>query len=269
MPPFTPGPRCSAAFKTTAFAAAMLAVLFALGTILDAVQAGGYQYPEAKKVDVTDDYHGKKIADPYRWLEDPDGDDTVEWVGAENALTRSYVDSYAGRDGIVKWFTNIWNYPRYSLPYKHGDRYFFSKNDGLQNQSVVYMQKSLDGKASVVIDPNKLSGDGTVALRNSEHSPEHFEFMYEYSPLHNVEPGTNYPPTLITSADTDDRVVPAHAKKFAAALQAAGGGQNPLLLRVETKAGHGGGKPMTKVIEEYADIYSFVLKTMGISSESL
>ena len=104
---------------------------------------------------------------------------------------------------------------------------------------------------------------------NAEESPEHFEFMYEYSPLHNIKPGTNYPPTFITSADTDDRVVPAHAKKFAAALQEADGGQNPLLLRVETKAGHGGGKPMTKVIEEHADIYSFVLKTMGISSESL
>jgi len=725
MSPFTPGPRFCAALKTTALAAVTLAVVFAFGAALDAVQAGGYQYPEAKKVDVTDDYHGKKIADPYRWLEDPDGDDTVEWVEAENALTRSYIDSYAGRDGIVQWFTNIWNYPRYSLPYKHGDRYFFSKNDGLQNQSVVYMQKSLGGQATVVIDPNKLSEDGTVALRNEEYShdgkllaygisgsgsdwqkihirdvdtgkdfeevlewckfssiawkhdnsgfyynrfpadgevpeedrnnyskvywheagtpqsqdvlvyedpankeygfgptitddgkylllwvyhgtddrngiyfrevksdgeftkllelkearysfvenigstwyfnttldaprgriiaidvdnparenwkdiipqtkdvidnvtmvddklvvvymrdahnlialfdksgkqigdidmptigsvwglsgkrsdkemffgftsyvypttafrydfksnklsvfreteiafdasnyvteqyfyeskdgtrvpmfvtykkglekngqnpcwlygyggfnismtpyfsasrllwlemggvyvvanirggeeygeewhqggilgnkqnvfddfiaaaeyliaegwtstprllisggsnggllvaacmtqrpelfgavvcrvpviamlryhkftigrywvsdygnaeenPEHFEFMYEYSPLHNIEPGTNYPPTLITSADTDDRVVPAHAKKFAAALQAADGGQNPLLLRVETKAGHGGGKPMTKVIEEYADIYSFVLKTMGISSESL
>jgi prolyl oligopeptidase len=725
MSPFTHGCRCSAAVRTTVLAAVALAVLFAFGAVRDAVNAGGYQYPEAKKVDVTDEYHGKKIADPYRWLEDPDGDDTVEWVEAENALTRSYVDSYAGREGIVQWFTNIWNYPRYSLPYKHGDRYFFSKNDGLQNQSVVYMQKSLDGKASVVIDPNELSEDGTVALGNSEYSqdgtllayglsgsgsdwqkiyvreidkgkdfeevlewckfssiawkhdnagfyynrfpadgevpdedrnnysrvywhrvgtpqsqdvlvyedpankeygfgptitddgqyllleayhgtddrngiyfrevksdgeftkllemkearysfienigstwyfnttldaprgriiaidvnnparenwneiipqtkdvidnvtmvddklvvvymqdahnlialfdkngeqigdidmptigsvwglsgkrndkemffgftsyvypttafrydfksnklsvfreteidfdaskyvteqyfyeskdgtrvpmfvtykkglekngenpcwlygyggfnismtpyfsasrllwlemggvyavanirggeeygeewhqggilgnkqnvfddfiaaaeyliaegwtstpkllisggsnggllvaacmtqrpelfgavvcqvpvidmlryhkftigrywvsdygnaeesPEHFEFMYEYSPLHNIKPGTNYPPTLITSADTDDRVVPAHAKKFAAALQEADGGQNPLLLRVETKAGHGGGKPMTKVIEEYADIYSFVLKTMGISSESL
>jgi prolyl oligopeptidase len=104
---------------------------------------------------------------------------------------------------------------------------------------------------------------------NAEENPEHFEFMYEYSPLHNIEPGATYPPTLITSADTDDRVVPAHAKKFAAALQAADSGENPILLRVETRAGHGGGKPMTKVIEEYADIYSFVLKTMGISIESL
>jgi prolyl oligopeptidase len=104
---------------------------------------------------------------------------------------------------------------------------------------------------------------------NAEADPAHFEFLYKYSPLHNVEPGATYPPTLITSADTDDRVVPSHAKKFAATLQAADSGTNPLLLRVEMKAGHGGGKPMTKVIEEYADIYSFMFKTLGISSESL
>ncbi|MCK5618179.1 MAG: S9 family peptidase, partial [Candidatus Krumholzibacteria bacterium] len=103
---------------------------------------------------------------------------------------------------------------------------------------------------------------------NAEENPEHFEFMYAYSPLHNVKEGATYPPTLITSADTDDRVVPAHAKKFAAELQAADSGKNPILLRVETKAGHGGGKPTTKIIEEISDIYAFVFKTFGISSES-
>jgi prolyl oligopeptidase len=170
MSPFTTGSRPRAGLKAMALAFAAVAVVFVFGAEMDAVRAGGYEYPEARKVDVTDDYHGNKVADPYRWLEDPDAEDTVEWVEAENALTRSYVDSYAGRDGIVQWFTNIWNYPRYSLPYKHGDRYFFSKNDGLQNQSVVYMQQSLDGQATVVIDPNKLSEDGTVALRNEEYS---------------------------------------------------------------------------------------------------
>jgi prolyl oligopeptidase len=104
---------------------------------------------------------------------------------------------------------------------------------------------------------------------NAEEDPDHFNFLYAYSPLHNVKEGVTYPPTLITSADTDDRVVPAHAKKFAAALQAADAGKNPILLRVEMKAGHGGGKPMSKVIEEYGDIYAFVFKTLGISSENL
>jgi prolyl oligopeptidase len=104
---------------------------------------------------------------------------------------------------------------------------------------------------------------------NAEEDPKHFAFMYKYSPLHNVKPGVKYPPMLITSADTDDRVVPAHAKKFAATLQASDDGDNPILIRIETKAGHGGGKPTSKQIEEAADIYSFVFKTIGVKPESV
>ncbi len=98
---------------------------------------------------------------------------------------------------------------------------------------------------------------------NADTSAEHFRFLHAYSPLHNVHPGTSYPPTLITSADTDDRVVPAHAKKFAATLQAAQSGDNPILLRVELRAGHGQGKPTSKVIEERADVYAFLSATLG------
>lgn len=93
---------------------------------------------------------------------------------------------------------------------------------------------------------------------NAAENPEHFQFMMAYSPLHNVKPGVNYPPLLITTADTDDRVVPMHAKKFAAVLQTADAGTHPLLLRVEMKAGHGLGKPTAKLIEEAADVYSFL-----------
>ncbi|MDF1596522.1 MAG: prolyl oligopeptidase family serine peptidase [Acidimicrobiia bacterium] len=94
---------------------------------------------------------------------------------------------------------------------------------------------------------------------NAEESREHFEFLIEYSPLHNVEAGVTYPPTLITTADTDDRVVPMHAYKFTATMQAQADPSSPLLLRVETRAGHGLGKPTAKVIEEAADIYAFFL----------
>jgi prolyl oligopeptidase len=97
---------------------------------------------------------------------------------------------------------------------------------------------------------------------NAEANPEHFRFLYAYSPLHNVKEGVSYPPTLILAADTDDRVVPAHAKKFAATLQAANGGENPILLRIETKAGHGMGKPTTKLIEERADVLAFLFKVL-------
>jgi prolyl oligopeptidase len=93
---------------------------------------------------------------------------------------------------------------------------------------------------------------------NAEENPDHFRFMLAYSPLHNIQPGTTHPPTLITTADTDDRVVPLHAKKFAAALQTADSGHNPLLLRIETKAGHGLGKPTSKLIEENSDVYAFL-----------
>jgi prolyl oligopeptidase len=129
-----------------------------------------FTYPPARKSDVVTDYFGTKVADPYRWLEDEDSPETIGWVNAENELTRSFLDAVPARAKIEKRIKELWNYPRYSLPYKKGDRYFFSKNDGLQNQSVLYMQKSLDGEAVVVIDPNKLSEDGTVALTNQAYS---------------------------------------------------------------------------------------------------
>jgi prolyl oligopeptidase len=99
---------------------------------------------------------------------------------------------------------------------------------------------------------------------DASRSQEEFNYIYAYSPLQNVKKGKVYPPTLIATADTDDRVAPLHAKKFAAALQAANAGDNPILLRVETKAGHGGGKPTSKVIDEQSDIYAFLFKIFGM-----
>ena len=98
----------------------------------------------------------------------------------------------------------------------------------------------------------------------SEDSKEMFEYLRGYSPLHNLKPGTAYPATLVTTADHDDRVVPAHSFKFAATLQECHQGANPVLIRIDTKAGHGGGKPLAKVLEEQADIYSFILYNMGL-----
>ena len=98
----------------------------------------------------------------------------------------------------------------------------------------------------------------------SEDSREMFEYLRGYSPLHNLKPGTSYPATLVTTADHDDRVVPAHSFKFAATLQECHKGTNPVLIRIDTKAGHGGGKPLSKILEEQADIYSFILYNMGI-----
>ena len=104
----------------------------------------------------------------------------------------------------------------------------------------------------------------TKEFGNAEENPEHFEFIYKYSPVHNVKDGTHYPATLITTADTDDRVVPLHAKKFAARLQAAQGSDKPILLRVEKNAGHGMGKPTSKVIEEQTDLYTFLFNELDV-----
>lgn len=99
---------------------------------------------------------------------------------------------------------------------------------------------------------------------SSEESEEMFDYLIEYSPLHNLEEGTSYPATLVTTGDHDDRVVPAHSFKYAATLQKAHEGDNPVLIRIETDAGHGAGKPISKIIEEYADVYSFMMWNTGV-----
>ena len=121
-------------------------------------------YPVTKKVDQVDDYFGTKVADPYRWLEDDNAPDVKAWVQAENAVTFGYLDRIPFRPKIKARLTEIYNYPRYSSPFRAGEFYFFYKNDGLQNQSVCYIQKGLDGTPEVFFDPNALSPDGTVRL---------------------------------------------------------------------------------------------------------
>ncbi len=131
-----------------------------------------YQYPEAKKVDQIDDFHGTSIADPYRWLEDSDAPDTRAWIDAQNALTNQYLQQIPERERINKRLTALWDYERYGTPSREGDWYVFSKNDGLQNQSVVYKTKDLASDGEVLIDPNTLSEDGTVALAGASFSED-------------------------------------------------------------------------------------------------
>ena len=128
-------------------------------------------YPNTRKADQTDNYHGIEVADPYRWLEDPNSEETAAWVKAQNKVTFGYLNQLPGRDRLNARLTELWNYERYGLPFKQGDRnsdqpvrYFYSKNDGLQNQSVLYTLPSLDAEPTVLLDPNTLSEDGTVAL---------------------------------------------------------------------------------------------------------
>ena len=109
----------------------------------------GFEYPPARKADVVDDYHGTKVADPYRWLEDAKSEETTGWVKAQNELTRQYVRSPL-REAMKKRLTEIWDYPKYSIPRKEGGRYFFEKNEGLQNQYVYYVQDGLDAEPRVI-----------------------------------------------------------------------------------------------------------------------
>ncbi len=122
------------------------------------------KYPATKKVDTVDNYFGTKIADPYRWLENDTSKATAEWVKTENAVTFDYLSKIPYREKIRDRLTKIWNYPKYGVPFKEGPYYFFFKNNGLQNQSVLYYRKGLEGPANVLLDPNKLSADGTIAL---------------------------------------------------------------------------------------------------------
>jgi prolyl oligopeptidase len=121
-------------------------------------------YPESKKVDQVDDYFGTKVADPYRWLENLDSEETRAWVEAQNKLTFAYLNEIPVREQIKQRLTKLWNYEKYGTPFKQGGRYFYSKNNGLQNQNVLYTAASLDQEPEVLLDPNTLSSDGTVAL---------------------------------------------------------------------------------------------------------
>ncbi|PYP08734.1 MAG: S9 family peptidase, partial [Gemmatimonadetes bacterium] len=122
------------------------------------------QYPAARKSDVVDDYHGTRVPDPYRWLEDPDSPESRAWIEAENRLTAAYLAEIPARGTIRERLTKVWNYPKYGAPFRKARRYFFFKNDGLQNQSVLYKQASLTADPETLLDPNLLSEDGTVAL---------------------------------------------------------------------------------------------------------
>jgi prolyl oligopeptidase len=129
-------------------------------------------YPVTKKVEQQDMYHGTSIADPYRWLEDANSAETKEWVDAQNKVTQAYLGQIGERSAIKERLTRLWNYERYSVPYKESGRYFYSRNDGLQNQSVLYTMKSLGDQPRLLLDPNTLAADGTVALAGSAVSPD-------------------------------------------------------------------------------------------------
>jgi prolyl oligopeptidase len=121
-------------------------------------------YPVTAKTNTVDDYHGTKVADPYRWLEDDNAPATKSWVEAENQVTFGYLEKIPERAPIKDRLTQVWNYERFGVPFKEGGRYFLTRNNGLQNQSVLYSTTAVDSEPALLLDPNTLSADGTVAL---------------------------------------------------------------------------------------------------------
>jgi prolyl oligopeptidase len=130
-------------------------------------------YPKTKTVNQTDNYHGTNINDPYRWLENDTATDVIDWVKEENNVTQNYLGQIPYRTQIKNRLTEIWDFPKYSSPFKEGDWYYFFKNEGLQNQSILYRQKGLTGEPEVFLDPNKLSDDGTASLASFTFSKDH------------------------------------------------------------------------------------------------
>ena len=144
--------------KTVLFSMAMMAT-----TMLQAQSS--LQYPKAAKDGTVDDYFGVKVSDPYRWLENDTSAQTSAWVEAENKVTNAYLQQIPFRGKVLKRLTELANYEKIGAPGKHNGKWYFYRNDGLQNQSVLYVKDALDGEARVFLDPNKLSTDGTVALK--------------------------------------------------------------------------------------------------------
>lgn len=153
----------------------------ALGATASTVAAQSLQYPPARRSDQVDDYFGTKVPDPYRWLEDVDAPETRAWVEAENRLTFGYLDQIPERARIRERLTRLWNYARLGAPFHKGSRYLFFKNDGLQNQAVLYKQTSLTAEPEVLLDPNTLSPDGTVALSTEALSEDGRSLAYGIS----------------------------------------------------------------------------------------
>jgi prolyl oligopeptidase len=181
--------------SSLAIRASIVAVVLALE--VSAASAQNLKYPEARKAEQVDAYHGVKVRDLYRWLEDDRSEETARWVKAENELTFTYLDKIPYRAQVMNRLEQLYNYPKYTAPFRRGEFYIFSKNDGLQNQDVLYLQKGLEGTPELLLDPNKFSADGTSRLRAFEVSKDGQYCAYgvsvgggDWEEVHVMETGT-------------------------------------------------------------------------------
>ena len=162
--------------------------------------ASALAYPVAKKGTQVDTYHGVQVDDPYRWLENLDSGDTRAWIEAENKVSSAYLAPIPAHDPLKKRLTELWNFERYSAPQKFAGRYFFTRNDGLQNQAVLYVADTLDATPRKLLDPNTLSKDGTIALKGFEVSDDGKHVAYGLS-----SGGSDWEEWHVLEADTGKR----------------------------------------------------------------
>lgn len=160
-------------------------------------------YPQTRTIDLVEDYHGTPVPAPYRWLEDLNSPETQAWIEAQNALTFSYLDKLPARDKIRDRLTELWNFPKTGAPFKRGGRYFQFRNTGLQNQDVLYVMDSPTDAGHILLDPNTLSGDGTVALTGTAVSRDGGWLAYAAS-ASGSDWKTWYIRTIETGEDLDD-----------------------------------------------------------------
>jgi prolyl oligopeptidase len=182
--PFRPAMRLLQPVRSTRFIVLTAALALSAGPVASRVSAQvrePVRYPPTRTGDQVDVYHGERVADPFRWLEDADGADTKAWVDAQNAVTFGYLGSVRERGAIRDRLTTLWNYPKYTAPFREWKRYFFFENSGLQNQNVLYVRDTRDKAPRVLLDPNTLSTDGTVAVGTVSPSEDSRWLAYSVS----------------------------------------------------------------------------------------
>ncbi len=165
--------------KKSLFFIAFLSIIFVYSFIK--IEKIKVEYPKTKKVEQVDNYFGTNVSDPYRWLENDTSAETAEWVKAQNKVTFGYLEQIPFREKIKQRLTKIWNFPKYGVPFKEGNYYFFYKNNGMQNQSVLYIQDGLENEPKVFLDPNTFSKDGTIALGDVQASHDSKYMAYTTS----------------------------------------------------------------------------------------
>ncbi len=164
--------------RLVAGVAAVLAFSFTAAMAAGVGKVNAFHYPDAPTADVVEEYHGTQVADPFRPLEDPDSQPTRAWVEAENKVTFGFLEKIAARQPLKERLTKLWDYEKFSVPFEEGGRYFYLRNSGLQNQSVLYTAASLDAEPRMLLDPNTLSPDGTVALAGLAVSDDGTKLAY-------------------------------------------------------------------------------------------